>query len=202
MPSPEPSERWGILGGTFDPVHAGHLTLARDIKSLKQLDGVILVPSFRHPFKSNGTEASYEDRLAMLHIAVSGENGFAVSDIEQKHDLPGYTIDTIRAIKDAFPDVLFCFLIGADNIGQLPEWSHPEEILREVPVVAGTRPGFDRPIGSDGLASQIEYIMTTAVDISSTDIRRAIRGGELTIEMRRHLDAGVLEYIMNRKLYR
>ncbi len=200
MPHPEPGERWGILGGTFDPIHQGHITLARDIKAGKTLNGVLLVPSLHHPFKTGRAEASFDDRLKMARLAVEGERGLEVSDIELQQNLPGYTIDTIRALKDLYRDTAFCFIIGADNVKQMSEWRSPELIFNEVTVVAGNRPGF-KPAGCDGIAARIEYVETSAVDVSSTEIRQAVRSGQDPKLLSRALKPEVLAYIKQRRLY-
>jgi nicotinate-nucleotide adenylyltransferase len=201
MPNPEPGDRWGILGGTFDPIHEGHVTLARDIKLKKSLHGVLLVPSFRHPFKSDHAEASFDDRLEMVRVATVDQRGLVVSDIERELNLSGYTIDTVRALKREFSETAFCFILGADNVSQMREWRDPEGILAEVAVVAGTRPGFE-PKGCDGLAGRIEYVETSAVAASSTDIRAAFHRGEVSEKIAGLLDPKVLEYINRRRLYR
>ena len=99
MTTPESGEFWGILGGTFDPVHKGHITLALDCLKEKNLDGVLCIPSFLHPFKKNVVSASFEDRLQMLRQTVSDDNRFSISTIEKDESLSGYSIDTIRAVK-------------------------------------------------------------------------------------------------------
>ncbi|HKK19908.1 MAG TPA: nicotinate-nicotinamide nucleotide adenylyltransferase, partial [candidate division Zixibacteria bacterium] len=171
------------------------------IKLKKNLNGVLLVPSFRHPFKSDHAEASFEDRLEMAQLAVADQQCLIVSDIERELDLPGYTVETVRALKRTFSETEFCFILGADNVGQMKEWRDPEGIIAEVVVIAGTRPGFE-PTGGDGLADRIEYVETSAVAASSTIIRAAFHSGEITEKVAGLLDPKVLAYINRRRLYR
>ncbi len=172
MKAPESGETWGILGGTFDPIHKGHLSLASDIKNIKKLDGILIVPSFLHPFKKEHLSASYEDRLAMTRLAAASLDVFVVSTIERDLNLPGYTLDTIKAIKNAYSDITFYFIIGADNIAQLPLWHNISEILKEIKIIVGKRPHFELNKIENDFSDSLEYIKTSEVDISSTEIKK------------------------------
>jgi nicotinate-nucleotide adenylyltransferase len=201
MPAPDKGERWGILGGAFDPVHRGHITLSRDIGRSKRLDGVLLIPSSNHPFKDGQCVASFQHRLEMLKLAARQFDLFLVSDIERQQNLSGYTIDTIRAVKAAYPDTEFYFIIGADNIDQMRQWYQPEEIFREVGVIAGTRPGYVPHHADGSLAAEIEFIETEAVDISSTEVRKAICCGGGVSAVADRLAPDVRDYIIKHGLY-
>lgn len=202
MPTPEKGEHWGILGGTFDPIHRGHLTLVRDIQLKKPLDGILLIPAHNHPFKKEQAVASYENRLAMLRLAIPRHEPIHVCEIEKELDLSGYTLDTVRAVKKRYPGVTFCFLVGADNIAQIGTWYKPEEILNELTVIAGTRPGFSPEQATEPLAARIEYIETTPVDISSSVIRNMISVKASREELIKWLDLPVYDYILSKGLYR
>lgn len=201
MPTPEPGEQWGILGGTFDPVHRGHTTLASEIHQKKRLDGVLLVPAYRHPFKNEQAVASFDHRAAMLRLAASDCEFFAVDEIEKTENLSGYTLDTVRAIKAHYPGVTFFFLVGSDNICQIQKWHRPEEILKEIKVIAGTRPSFTQRVTDNTFASKIEYIETTAVNVSSSGIRAFLAGGGNRAELDKWLDSKVRDYILAENLY-
>ena len=193
---------WAVLGGTFDPVHNGHLTLAQDVLSMKMLDGLLLVPSFHPPHKPKNCYASYEDRLAMLILAAENYNYFAVSRIEEELSGSGFTLHTVRALKKKYPATGFYFLIGADNIEAIKDWYKPEEIIDEIKIIAGTRPGFDPDRVNHRLADKIEFITTTPVDISSSEIRKKIKSGAGRQELVKHLPEKVADYIIEKKLYR
>ena len=108
MPALEPGQRWGILGGMFDPVHLGHLSLAENIRTARDLDGVLLVPSYDPPHRSEQPRAPFDDRVAMLELAVGDLPGLEVSNIEALLERPGYTLLTVRALNavGALPAIL------------------------------------------------------------------------------------------------
>ncbi|MEW6412818.1 MAG: nicotinate-nucleotide adenylyltransferase [Candidatus Zixiibacteriota bacterium] len=200
--TPEKGENWGILGGTFDPVHTGHITLANDICIAKGLDGVLLVPAGNHPFKEGTIYASFEDRVQMLKLAVANHDCLGVSKIEQQNNLSGYTLDTIRAVKKRHPGVTFYFIIGADNISQIRNWHRFEKIFDEIHIVAGTRPSYTLDHHGDAVLSRIEFVETSAVNVSSSEIRQLIgQGGDLSV-LDRWVGSEIKEYIIRRKLYR
>ena len=200
MKTPDEGECWGILGGTFDPIHNGHIQLAFDIQKIKNLDGILLIPSFLHPFKKEHTSASFEDRLRMLQLASQAYKTFYISTIEKEKQLSGFTIDTIRAIKNEYPKTMFNFLIGADNIEQFPIWHHASEIIDEIHVVAGKRPPFQMQNIENDFSNQIEYIETTELEISSTEIKQMILEHKFE-KLSTILDPKVLQYITERNLY-
>ena len=177
MRTPEQGESWGILGGTFDPVHLGHINLARQIYKIKKLHGVLLIPTWNHPVKAGDVFASFDDRLAMLRLAVDSDAGLYVSTMERDRELSGYTIDTIRTLKALYPGGEFYFIIGSDNISQLENWYHPEEIVREVKIIAGTRPGADVSVIKSRYDEFVEYVEIEPREASSSEIRRQVRGG-------------------------
>lgn len=202
MPTPEKGEHWGILGGAFDPVHRGHITLARDIYALKSMAGILLVPSVNHPFKRDKAVADFRQRVDMLRLAVADFDFFLVDEIENEKQLPGFTIDTITALKAKYPGIVLSFLIGSDNIQQLSRWHQPERIFEEVSVIAGTRPGHKPDLGEHSLLTGVEYIQTRAIDVSSSRIRHTLRTGVEMHKLGDWLDPKVKEYIINRSLYR
>jgi len=204
MKAPDKGGEWGILGGAFDPVHYGHLTLASEIFSFKKLSGILLVPSVKHPFKSSQCHASYPARLEMLKLAVEYYDGFFVSDIEKEYNLSGYTLDTIKAIKNKYTEATFYFLIGADNLSQLHLWYKPEEIFKEIIILAGTRPSFEPSINLNGINlpdDKIEFISTKPVDVSSTVIRQLLKKDPFDEKLKAMLPLNVSKYIRQKKLY-
>jgi len=184
-----------IFGGTFDPIHEGHLALARAAVSRFGLDRVLLVPAARPPHKSGVTHAPYADRVAMAELAVAGEPRFEVSRLEEhtERSYSIYTIDKVRATL-APGDVLY-FLIGADAFDELQTWYRWRDVLREVRFLVVSRPGhpYEPPPGA-----QFDRIDDLEVPISSSEIRRAISAGEHPAG----LPEAVLTYAESKGLYR
>ncbi|KAA3632389.1 MAG: nicotinate (nicotinamide) nucleotide adenylyltransferase [Calditrichaeota bacterium] len=199
MTTPDSGENWGILGGTFDPVHNGHITLAQDCLEAKNLDGVLCIPSFLHPFKTIAVSASFADRLAMLKIAISEKRKLIPSAIEQVENLSGYTLDTIRAVKKRFPKTNFYFIIGADNLSQLDKWYKTDEIIKEIIILAGNRPGFISEV-SEKYIKAVEVVDSSWIDIASTEIKQLIQNGEQE-KLLEFIHPDVLAFIEQRKLY-
>jgi nicotinate-nucleotide adenylyltransferase len=201
MGNPERPLRWGLFGGLFDPVHHGHLLLARDCRRLHCLDRIIFVPSFRPPHRTDGPVASFDDRVAMLRIALAPEEATDVSTIESELDGPGYTLLLVREYKKRYPEVAFSFIMGADNIQQISGWYHPEEIFREAVVLAGVRPGFD--LSTAGLATSlpVTLVESGAFDTASTDIRRLLGHDRDNPRLAGLLPSEVLAYIQKHGLY-
>lgn len=202
MPTPEDGGRWGILGGTFDPVHRGHLTLASEIATKTRMAGTVLVPAFRHPFKAGECRASFDDRLAMLKLTVGESQEFFISDIERSHNLSGYTIDTVRTLKAAYPKAEFHFIIGADNASKLSSWHQPEEIASECQIVVGSRPPLSDVDTPPEFEGRIQVVATELVDLSSSEIRDCVQRGCDTNCLQESVGKPVAEYILKNKLYR
>lgn len=201
MPAPEPGQKWGILGGTFDPVHRGHLQLAQEIRAAVQLDGVMLIPAFHPPHRNNQTLASFDDRLAMLRLAADDDASFVVSNIEEKLDRPGYTLETMRAVKKRHPKVEFFFIVGADNLSMLRTWHEWETVLEENRLLVGSRPGADLSRLASYSDYDLEVVETSLIDISSTNIRWRIHNGIDLDELSRLVPSPVAKYIAERKIY-
>jgi nicotinate-nucleotide adenylyltransferase len=169
----------GFLGGSFDPVHNGHLAAAADACEGAALDRVVFVPAAQAPLKTGPARASAEDRLAMLRAAVADDARFEVSDCELRRGDVSYTIDTARQLRAERPDDALCWIIGADQLAQLPRWREIAELARLVEFVALERPGHagtatDAPVS--GL--RLTRVAGRQLDISSTEIRARLRRGE------------------------
>ena len=202
MPVPEAGQRWGILGGTFDPVHNGHLTLAHQIGLIEALSAVLLIPAFHHPFKDEPLLADYVHRVAMLERAVEGQDDLVVCEIEKEENLPGFTLDTIRALKKRFPGVEFYFIIGLDNLSRVSGWKEPEAILEEVSLLVGTRRGGDWTIPEGIPGNRVRFVYTDDVPVSSTELREAIASGVPDTQLREMVPESVIQYIRKNGLYR
>lgn len=202
MPTPDAGEKWGILGGAFDPVHNGHLTLADEIQHGAGLDGVLFVPSFVPPRKVQGCVASFEDRLEMLELAVTGNKQFCVTDIESEQNDPGYTLHTVRALKKRFPGVDLCFIIGADLLTELETWFEVIEIIKEVQIIAGTRPGAALMAPAGFPEGSIKLVPTSPLDLASHQIRAQVASGITIDKLSQMVPPAVAQFIMEKGLYR
>jgi len=167
--------RVGIFGGTFDPVHVGHLAIANAALESVPLDRVVFVLARRSPLKERGPVAGESERLAMLELAVAGEPRFSVSRIELERDGPSYTVDTLESF--AGPDELF-LILGGDAIAELPRWKDPDRIAQLATLVVAERPGA--PHAPNGGGSALLVFDAPRLDISARELRaRAARGRSL-----------------------
>ncbi len=179
--------RIGLYGGTFDPVHTGHLILARDAMEQELLDMVFFIPCAQSPHKSDDPAASGADRLAMLVAATEGQPGMQVSDIELTRGAPSYAADTVDYFRNRFRNSVFYWLLGTDQKDKLPTWHRYSELCQMVRFLYLPRGGRGR-----GTVSR-------RIDISATEIRaRAASGLPVT-----HLVPVAVEAIISkRKIYR
>ena len=167
--------RIGVIGGTFDPIHNGHLILARSALEEIPLEEVLFIPAADPPLKP-GTYAPAEDRLAMVEQAVAGCDDFAVSRIELDRPGKSYTVDTLHVLHRTHPDAEFFFIIGSDNATQIETWHDPEGILAQCTVVAGSRP-IETTGGNPRLIERLHFIDTPLIELSSTQIRKRLAQG-------------------------
>ena len=191
-------KRIGVLGGTFDPIHLGHLVLAEQVKEKIQLDQVIFIPSASPPHKTKQKLSSAIDRFQMTKLALEGNRKFSVSDMELKRDGLSYTVDTLKELKRIYRNSEIYFLTGSDVLDEIHTWKNPEQIYKLVKVVIATRPGFDSFDPDNHFAKKSIIIPITGVDISSTKIRELARKGK---SIRYLVPAKVEEYIIRNKLY-
>lgn len=198
--------RLGILGGTFDPVHVGHLALAEAARTAFDLDRVLFIPAAVPPHKPGGAVAAAEDRLAMVRRAVDAAPYFAVSEVELERQGPSYTVDTLADLQQRHPDAELYFITGADEVLALDTWHEPQRLLQLARFIAATRPGFDLsrlaqmesrlgPVAR-GRLLPLEWL---ELGLSSTDLRRLLSEGR---SVRYLVPELVVEYIEERRLYR
>lgn len=164
---------FGLLGGSFDPVHHGHLILARDAAEALGLDRVLLIPAARNPLKA-AEGAPAELRLAMLRAAVADEPGIAVDDVELRRPPPSYTVDTVADIARRFPGTRLTLLVGEDNVPNLPSWRRWEELRAAVEIVVLGRGGSG---AKHGPAGSFRTLTARRLDISATEIRKRVAAG-------------------------
>lgn len=181
---PGAARRIGIFGGTFDPVHYGHLVCAEQLREAAGLDVVMFMPCSRQPHKPRQTPSAPRDRLAMLRRATRGHEAFEVSNLEIKRGGVSYTSDTVlsvRALVGRRPELWL--LLGMDAFLDIPRWKDPETIFRECRFAVATRPGYAKSASArktlkSGLARRCRFVEITGLDISSTDIRRRVARGK------------------------
>ena len=196
--------RIGVFGGTFDPVHNGHLMPAAAVASAIPLDRVLFVPTSRSPWKPDETPVRAEHRAAMLALALAGRPDFSLSLIEVERGGPSYTIETLRAIAREHPGDELYFLLGTDALAGFDRWVEPLEILRHARLAAFVREPFEpQPLLSTPFLaahrSSVLIFDTVRVKISSTAVRRAIARGESISGV---TPPAVEEYIVKQGLYR
>lgn len=189
--------RRGVMGGTFDPIHVGHLVTAEEALHQFALDEVVFIPTGRPWMKEHQVVAPAEDRYRMTEIGIATEPRFRVSRIEVDRGGATYTVDTLRALRDEDPSADLWFITGADAMREIVEWKEPDALFDLAHFIAATRPGTDASALGDHPGVSIMQI--PALAISSTDIRRRVHAGR---PIRFLVPAGVEDYIEDKGLYR
>jgi nicotinate-nucleotide adenylyltransferase len=202
MPTPSEGGKWGILGGAFDPIHVGHCQIAAQVQKLKSLQGVLFIPSYAHPFKGPRSGVSYDDRVTMLKLALKQHESFRLCPIESEMNLSGYSIDTVSALEQKYPEARFLFIIGADNLADLSRWKNPVELLKRVEFVVAARPGCQPVLPDMVPADRIELLATQLNQASSSDIRKRIKTGSGFDDWAPLVPPEVAGYIRDQGLYR
>jgi len=192
--------RVGVLGGTFDPVHVGHLLLAEQARSELGLDLVLFVPAGEPWRKSHRTITHGADRLEMLRRAVEDNATFGISAVELRREGPTYTADTLRELAAERLDDEFWFIVGADALADLPNWHEPERIIRHARLAVAPRSGEpEAPLPAiAGIAGRIDRFAMPRIDISSTEIRARVAAGR---SVRYLVPDAVRAYIEDHGLY-
>lgn len=190
-----------LLGGTFNPVHVGHMMVASYVAQwCREIDEVWLVLSPLSPLKvdSKNLIASDADRYEMLRIATSGSTVLKASDVELHLPRPSYTFDTLTHLSGKYPDYSFKWIIGSDNLSIIDKWYRSSEIIRHYGLIVYPRPGYPVKDIPAHLSEYIQMVDSPTVDLSSTWIRKAIAQGR---DVNFFLPSGVYEYIKSNKLY-
>ncbi|PIP35881.1 MAG: nicotinic acid mononucleotide adenylyltransferase [Desulfobacterales bacterium CG07_land_8_20_14_0_80_52_14] len=220
--------RVGLFGGTFDPIHRGHLTAAKKVKKAFMLDEVVFIPSAVPPHKEGSRVTPAADRLAMLRLALTGTNGFKVTDCEIRRPGPSYTVDTVRFfLENAHGKTQMYLILGHDAFLEMHTWKSFEKILEQIPLIVIRRPGgishsgsisvsalevfittnlsCDYRLSEDGTRYQhprlkpIHLFQNTLLKISSTDIRKGVQSGK---SVRAWVPETVETYLIEKGLYR
>ena len=194
----------GVFGGTFDPIHQGHMVIAEQVADTLGLRCVIFVPGGVPPHKPpTSVKASAEDRLSMVEAAIADNEEFLVDRVEIDAGRPMYSVETVPLVKERYEGDEWYFITGADEVSNLLSWREPDDLLAQTAMVAATRPGYDIS-NLDHLAEALENfeqivpVECTRVDVSATRIRRMLAEGK---SVRYLVPDGVFEIIHDRGLY-
>jgi nicotinate-nucleotide adenylyltransferase len=200
--------RIGIFGGTFDPVHYGHLIVAEQAREQAELDQVWFVPSARPPHKADRPISPFDRRADMLSLAIAGqEDKFRVEPIEKDRPGPSYTADTLDELNARHPNTDWFLLLGADSVKDLPDWYEPLRIIERATVLVAARPGHKvwtaselaAALGTDPGRVRLRVVDVPLIDIASRDLRRRAAEGRSLLFQVPH---SVRVYIREKALYR
>lgn len=194
----------GILGGTFDPPHIGHLILGEYAVEALNLDFLLYVPAADPPHKRNRDKTAVEHRLAMLQLALAGNDHFCLSRIDLDRPGPHFSLDMVRIVQAQYPGAALYFVMGGDSLRDLPTWHQPEELMELCQFAVMERPGdaidphaYDSVL--PGLGQRVVMLKTPVLEISSTEIVSRLREGR---SVRYLVPDSVLAYIAQNGLYR
>lgn len=197
--------RIGVFGGSFDPVHQGHLRLAEEAREAFALDTVLFVPTWVSPFKTGRVTVDPAHRLEMVRLATGDNGAFAVSAIECIREGASYTVDTLRALRAAHPGAELVFLTGTDAVAGLPRWREPGAVLELARFGVATRAGTSVEAARESLShlpgdwqNRVAFFAMTNIDISSSDIRERLQTHR---SVRYLLPPNVQDYIAAHGLY-
>jgi nicotinate-nucleotide adenylyltransferase len=200
--------RLGIFGGTFDPVHYGHLILAEQCREQGRLDEVWFVPAPRPPQKAEEALTRFQQRVEMLALAIAGHAAFRIDELEEERTGPSYTVDTLAELQRRHPAHEFFLLIGSDTLIDLPHWYEPQRVVQLASLLVMRRPNNEvMPVEELRARLQLpasaplrmEVVETPLIDIASRDLRRRAAAGR---SLRYFLPRAVEIYIQDKKLYR
>ena len=195
--------RLGILGGTFDPIHFGHLFIAEEARCSLDLDQVIFLPNGHPPHKAFSRLTTASHRLEMTRIAIASNPNFVCSTIEAERSAVSYTVDTLKELQGTHPEARLFYITGVDTIADLMTWRNPDEVVRLAVFVAVTRPGYDLSLLQDRLPPEImkriEILESDSPEISSSVVRERAMS---SLPVRYLVPDEVLKYIEKHQLYR
>ena len=199
--------RIGLFGGTFDPIHQGHLILAERCRESARLDEVWFLPSFKPPHKAERTITRFDQRCEMVTLATTGQPAFRMEPIEKELPEPSYTVQTLSALHQRHPDAEFALILGADSAVDLVNWYRPKEVVELAELILVPRPGVElwtqeriaQNLNVDALTVRLAHVDAPLIEIASSDLRQRVAQGKT---IRYLLPRAVEEYIRERTLYR
>lgn len=189
----------GILGGSFNPVHIGHLLVAEDIIEKLRLDKVIFIPAYDPPHKKKLLD--FSRRWQMLKLAIARNPLFEISDIEKQRSGKSFTIDTLRVLKKQYPKDKLFFVMGTDQFAELSTWKEPDKLFQLAKIIVMRRPGFELKKHTKNFIAKgrtVAFLDVIQIDIASADIRNRIKNN---FSVRYMLPEPVLHYIIRNRLY-
>jgi nicotinate-nucleotide adenylyltransferase len=199
--------RVGIFGGTFDPVHVGHLILAEQAREQARLDEVWFVPAPRPPQKEEQAVTRFDQRVEMLKLAVAGHPAFRIDELEKERTGPSYTVDTLSELHRRYPEHTFLLLIGGDSLADLPTWREPRRILEQAGLVVMARHGCP-PVSENDLRQRLGWpadtllpttvVQAPTIEVASRDLRQRVAEGR---SIRYFVPRAVEVYIHEKRLY-
>ena len=194
-------EKIGIMGGTFDPIHLGHLIIAELVREELHLNKVFFLPAKIHPLKENAAISAVEHRVQMVASAIEDNPAFELCDIEFRREGISFTVDTLRSLRKEYPpeSTELYYLMGLDNVNQFHLWKEPEEIIRLCRVVVLGRPGVKPHPDARPFLPAFLFLDLPLIEISATDIRQRVRNGRT---IRYLVPEAVEAYIARHRLYR
>lgn len=196
--------RVGLLGGTFDPIHIGHLIIAEEARVRLNLDKVLFIPARRSPHKLDEAPCALEHRMRMVELAVADNPYLDVCRLEAERPGPSYTVDTVESLRVAYgPGVDLFFIMGMDSLEGLSRWREPQRLISMVRIVAVGRAGCTVDLRAlerelPGIGERLDLLPTLQIGISSTELRRRVREA---LPIRYQVPAAVEKYIVEHGLY-
>ncbi|OGW92683.1 MAG: nicotinate (nicotinamide) nucleotide adenylyltransferase [Omnitrophica bacterium RIFCSPLOWO2_12_FULL_45_13] len=188
--------RIGILGGTFNPIHIGHLILAEEARFKLRLDKLILVPAFMPPHKNTRDVIDAKDRLEMVRLAIEDNPAFEISTYEVDSKKKSYSIDTLKEFRKIYgDDAQLCFITGSDSLKDLFSWKNINDIFKISKFIVANRPGY--PLKD--IPKEADTVVITPIEVSSEDIRKRLKEGR---SIRYLVSEKVRKYILEHNLYR
>jgi nicotinate-nucleotide adenylyltransferase len=203
--APEPARRLGILGGTFNPPHLGHLLIGQEARDQLGLDRVLMIPTATPPHKEIPVDPGAGVRLELCRVAAAGDEGLEVLDLEIRRGGPSYTADTLRELHATFPGAELTFIVGGDMAFSLPTWREPAEVVALARLAVAEREGarradiLERLATIPGAVERVDFFDLPRMDISSSLVRRRVAAGR---PIRYLVPDTVAEYIAQHGLYR
>jgi nicotinate-nucleotide adenylyltransferase len=199
------ARRIGILGGTFDPIHLGHLAVAEEAREALGLERVLFVPAGQPPHKLPGSVSDVRDRVAMVQLAIADNPAFELSAIEVERKGPSFTVDTVEALAAAHPGTMLHLILSAETFAELPSWHEPDRLFEAARMAVVPREGYPAPDPAwvdrafPGREDRVDYLGGPRLGLSSTALRGRVAAGR---SIRYLVPPAVEAYIVEHQLYR
>lgn len=189
----------GLFGGSFNPPHIAHLIVAECVRDQFGLNEVWWIPNATPPHKPEANLVAVRHRLEMTRRAVAPHADFEVCEIEVQREGVSYTVETVRALQEQYPDTDFALIIGSDSLDSFGEWHRPDEIAERVPLIVYKRPGAIEAVAEPRFANHVRYVAAPVMEVSGTEVRARCRAGR---SIRYLVPDPVRSYVETHDLYR